>query len=284
MGVAYSPDGRRIASASFDRTVKVWDAATGREVRTLIGHLGQVVRVAYSPPDGHRIASASWDNTVRIWDAATGEEVLKLPRQGADDFLGVVVYSPDGRRIAGNTLAQSVRLLDPATGQEERSLSGHTGGVWSVAYSPPDGRRIASASIDKTVKMWDAATGQEVLTLHGHTGTVYNLAYSPDGHRIASASADGTVRIWDGTPVTPAWEAERLALADQRWPVRQRREAEECERQEQWFAAVWHLKQLLARNPDDTTLRARRDAAQARLAERERQKQRSELPVDVFAK
>jgi hypothetical protein len=110
------------------------------------------------------------------------------------------------------------------------------------------------------------------------------VAYSPDGHRIASASADGTVRIWDGTPVTPAWKAERLALADQRWPVWQRRETEDCVRQKQWFAAVWHLNQLLARNPDDDALRARRDAAKARLEAGERQRQGPELPDDVFAK
>jgi hypothetical protein len=93
------------------------------------------------------------------------------------------------------------------------------------------------------------------------------VAYSPDGRRIASAGFDDTITIWDGTPVTPAWKAERLALADQRWTTWQRREAEDCERERQWFAAVWHLNQLLARNPDDADLRARRDAAQARLAE-----------------
>jgi hypothetical protein len=84
--------------------------------------------------------------------------------------------------------------------------------------------------------------------------------------------------------VTPAWKAERLALADQRWPVWQRQEAEECERQKQWYAAVWHLSRLLARNPEDDALRARRDAAQARLEDEERQRQGSELPVDVFAR
>jgi WD40 repeat protein len=110
------------------------------------------------------------------------------------------------------------------------------------------------------------------------------VAYSPDGHRIASAGADGTVRIWDGTPVTPTWKAKRLALADQSWPVWQRREAEDCERQNQSFAAAWHLNQLLARNPDDDALRNRRDAAQARFADEERQRQGPELPGDVFAK
>jgi hypothetical protein len=153
----------------------------------------------------------------------------------------------------------------------------------SVAYSP-DGRRIATAGADRTVKVWDAATGQELLTLRGHSDDVAGLAYSPDGRRLASASYDRTVKVWNGTPVTPAWQTERLALADRHWPVWQRQEAEDCERQKQWFAALWHLDQLLARDPADGALRARRDAAQARLEAEERQRQGSELPVDVFAK
>jgi hypothetical protein len=223
------------------------------------------------------------DQTVRLWDAETSEEVLKLPRQGADDLFGVIAYSPDGRRIAGNTLAQSVKVWDAATGQEVLSLSGHTGTIWGVAFSP-DGGRITSASDDGTVKVWDALSGQEVLTLYGHTDRLRHVAYSPGGRLIASAGFDRTVRIWDGTPVTPAWKAERLALAERRWLVWQRSEAEDYERQNQWFAAAWHLNQLLARNPDDATLRARRDAARARLEAEERQKQGPELPVDVFVK
>jgi WD40 repeat protein len=152
-----------------------------------------------------------------------------------------------------------------------------------VTYSP-DGSRIAAAGADRTVRVWDAATGREVRTLHGHTGEVSCVAYSPDGYRIASSSHDKTVKVWDGTPVTPAWHAERQARADRNWLAWQRREAGECERQSQWFAAHWHLNQLLARDSDDEDLRARRDAAQARLANQDRQDQEPELPVDVFAK
>jgi hypothetical protein len=175
--VAYSPDGRRLASAGYDRTVKVWDAATGQNLLTLKGHTGEVSDVAYSP-DGRRLASASRDGTVKMWDAATSQDFLTL--QGHTSAVLLVVYSPDGSRLASTSQDQTVvKLWDAATGQNFLTLTGHTGWVSGVAYSP-DSRRLASASHDQTVKVWDAATGQELLTLKGHTGEVSDVAYSPD--------------------------------------------------------------------------------------------------------
>jgi hypothetical protein len=193
-----------------------------------------------------------------------------------------VAYSPDGRRIASASGDQSLKVWDAATGRELLTLRGHTASVQGVAYSP-DGRRIASAGNDGTAKLWDAATGQEALTLRVQSPFVFGVAYSPDGRHIA-LTVGRTVLVCDGTPVTPAWNAERLALADRRSLVWQRSEAEDCERQKQWFAAVWHLDRLLAQNRDDADLQKRRDAARARLAEEESQNQGHELPVDVFAK
>ncbi|PWI64016.1 hypothetical protein PCL_00450 [Purpureocillium lilacinum] len=191
--VAFSPDGKLIASASNDRTVKMWDAATGYVVRTLEGHGDTVTSVAFSP-DGKLIASASNDRTVKMWDAATGYVVRTL--EGHGDTVTSVAFSPDGKLIASASNDRTVKMWDAATGYVVRTLEGHGDTVTSVAFSP-DGKLIASASNDRTVKMWDAATGYVVRTLEGHGDTVTSVAFSPDGKLIASASNDWTVKVWD---------------------------------------------------------------------------------------
>jgi WD40 repeat protein len=192
--VAFSSDGARLASGSWDQTVKVWDASNGAELLSLSGHTGSVQSVAFSP-DGTRLASGSADKTVKLWDARSGAELLSL--QGHTDRVSSVAFNADGTRLAsGGGLDRTVKVWDARHGVQLFSLSGHRLGVTSVAFSP-DGSRLASGSFDKIVKVWDARSGVELLSLEGHRSQIRSVVFSPDGSRLASASWDETVKVWD---------------------------------------------------------------------------------------
>jgi len=193
LSVAFSPDGTRLASAAWDKTIRIWDAETGTQMTVLRGHDERVLSVAFSP-DGSRLASASDDKTVRLWNAITGEELAVLKKHG-DEVISVA-FSPDGMRLVSASDDMTVRVWDVSTGQQLIVLRGHEDEVWSVVFSP-DGSRLASGSKDKTVRLWDASTGEELAVLRGHEAWVGKLAFSPDGTRLVSPSRDGTVRIWD---------------------------------------------------------------------------------------
>ncbi|MEH2447459.1 MAG: ribosome assembly protein 4, partial [Nostoc sp.] len=185
--------GKRLASASDDKTIKLWDAATGKPLQTLSGHSSVVFSVVFSP-DGQRLASASDDKTIKLWDAATGKPLQTL--SGHSSAVFSVVFSPDGKRLASASDDKTIKLWDAATGKPLQTLSGHSSVVFSVVFSP-DGQRLASASDDKTIKLWDAATGKPLQTLSGYSSWVRSVVFSPDGQRLASASGDKTVIIWN---------------------------------------------------------------------------------------
>ncbi len=197
LGVAFSADGTRVVSGGHDGNVKLWDAATGKEIPIAIkGHVGGVTSVAFSR-DGKQIASAGKDKSVRVWDAQTGAEVWSLSpdAKGEDNVITSVAFSPDGKRLAWADRAGALKVLDVAGKKEIFAKLEHSSGITSVVFAPADDF-LASAGQDGRVILWDPK-GDLVLSLKGHAGGVMNLAFSLDGKRLASASKDGTVRLWD---------------------------------------------------------------------------------------
>ncbi|WP_438036140.1 pentapeptide repeat-containing protein [Sorangium sp. So ce204] len=191
--IAWAPDGKRLASAGDDGTVRLWDPDTGNELARLEGHSNLVMAVAWRP-DGKRVASAGVDDTVRLWDPDTGNELA--PLVGHSTAVRAVAWHPDGKRLASAGDDGTVRLWDPDTGNELAPLVGHSTAVRAVAWHP-DGKRLASAGVDGTVRLWDLDTGNELVRLEGHSILVMAVAWRPDGKRLASAGVDDTVRLWD---------------------------------------------------------------------------------------
>ncbi|WP_026100500.1 serine/threonine-protein kinase [Fortiea contorta] len=191
LSVAISPDGKMIASNS-DRTIKLWNLATGEEISTLNGHSLRVNVVSITP-DGKTLVSGSDDNTIKVWNLATGKPIHTLI--GHSDSVHALAISPDGKTIIDGSDDNTIKVWNLSTGQIIRTLVGHEFWVRSIVVSP-DGQTLASGSFDKTIKVWNLAKGYAIRTLE-NAKTITCLAISPDGKILASASRDRTIKLWN---------------------------------------------------------------------------------------
>jgi len=191
--LAITPDGRKVVSASIDRTLKVWDLDYGAEVQTLRGHTDAVTAVAVTP-NGRWVISGSKDRTLKVWDLERGLNLATL--SGHTDLVETVAVTPDSRRAVSGSWDHTLKIWDLEQRKELHTMIGHTKGVEGVVITP-DGRLAVSASSDKTLKIWDLNHGKELHTLAGHNDAVASVVVTLDGRQAISASLDRTLKIWD---------------------------------------------------------------------------------------
>jgi WD40 repeat protein len=191
--LAFSVDGQLVVSASADCTLKLWDVASGRELRSFAGHADAVGACALSA-DGARLVSGSRDETLKLWDVASGLELRSFA--GHENSVNACALSANGARLVSGSKDCTLKLWDVASGCEMRSFAGHTAPVWACALSA-DGARLVSGSADCTLKLWDVASGRELRSFAGHASAVWACALSADGARLVSGSSDRTLKLWD---------------------------------------------------------------------------------------
>jgi WD40 repeat protein len=202
--LAFSPKDHRLATASWDKTVKIWDAKAGKELMTLEGHAREVYPVAFSA-DGRHVLSGDHAGVAILWDAVAGKKLLAL--EGHTSVVQGVAFARDGKTLATASWDKTVKLWKTDTGQELATLKGHKLPILDVAFSP-DGRTLASVSgawggggdpdkLDASeLILWDLATRKEIVTFGGHTDRIFGVAFSPDGKLLATASWDKTVKLY----------------------------------------------------------------------------------------
>jgi WD40 repeat protein len=193
--IAFSPDGKTLATASFDETIKLWSFPEGKELQTLKGHTKAVYCVAFNH-DGTMLASSGQDKTIRLWDAKSGKFLREL--KGHGDTVSTVAFSGDGKYLASGGADKTVRLWDPQAGKEVKNLGAHKKAVYSVAFNG-DGKYLASAGEDTAIKVWDVPGLKEFksLTARGNIDAFTTVLFLPGGHRLLSAGFDKYLREWN---------------------------------------------------------------------------------------
>jgi dipeptidyl aminopeptidase/acylaminoacyl peptidase len=210
---SFSPEGRRLVTASADKTANVWDIDSKRPITPPLQHTGEVYVARFSP-DGTRVVTASADNTARVWNAENGAPITKsLPH---NDKVRDAHFSPDGLRVATASMDNTARIWDARTGQPVGRTLHHPRTVEAIAFSP-DGLRLVTASLDETARIWDATTGEPLTPPLEHDEGVWHACFSPDGQRVLTTSMDRTARIWDamtGVPLSdPLWHKGPVRMA-----------------------------------------------------------------------
>jgi WD40 repeat protein len=191
-GLAVSPDGKQLLTASWDKTIRLWDVAAGRELQRMEGHTDQVHSVAFLP-DGLRALSASQDTTVRLWSLKDGHEIRSFSGHKQPAFMVAVTH--DGKIAASCGLEDAVFLWDVETGKELRRLEGTKGGAMCLSFSP-DGKLLATGAMQGAIRLWNVETGKEVRRFTGHATVAHSVAFSPEGRFVLSGAEDNTACIW----------------------------------------------------------------------------------------
>jgi WD40 repeat protein len=191
--VAFSPDGQTVLTGSVDKTARLWDAETGKEIRQFVGHTGTLWSVCFAP-NGRTVLTGSKDKTVRLWDTTTGKELRQFT--GHTEPVWGVAYAPDGHSIVTGSFDKTARIWDIASGRELFTLSGHKAAVWGVCFSP-DGCFVLTGSWDKTARLWDIESGKQVREFVGHVDPVVNVCFSPDGLHMITNGRDTMARMWE---------------------------------------------------------------------------------------
>jgi WD40 repeat protein len=214
-GITFTPDGKYLVSAGYDKVVRVWDWRAGKTARTIRGQVGpggegKIFALALSPDQRWLAVGGFMDKSgasvpccgdVRLYDFATGE--LKALLEGHTDVIEALAFSPDSRRLISGSVDNTAIIWDVATQKPlHPPLGGHTDYIYGVGVSP-DGARAVTASFDKTLRLWTVADGSLVKTMPGHGDKVYALAVSPKDGTIASGDYSGEIRLWDGRTGAP---------------------------------------------------------------------------------